>query len=258
MFGASKPARRLKERTDMYGKLGRVGVATPFGGEIIISDMYRYLHPDIQVAEVPILFKKLTKEGLEELSGKVVEGMSNFPLSFPIDLAYFSCTTGSQIGGAGFDKKMCEAMKSAAQSRGALTTTTALLQALRAVGSKKLSIVTPYPDEINDMEKAYLEHEGFQVVSINGIKTENPTNPMLITKIPEERTFDFALRYVSGQADTLLISCCGLHSMSLPAALEKKIGIPVLTSNQCAVWAVGKFFGAHGPKAQELGSLFDK
>lgn len=44
---------------------------------------------------------------------------------------------------------------------------------------------------------------------------------MLITKIPEERTFDFALRHVSGQADTLLISCCGLHSLSLPAALEK-------------------------------------
>ncbi len=244
----------------MYGKLGRVGIATPLGGEIIISDMYKYLHPDIQVAEMPLIMPRLSKEGLKQFSDNVVEAMAKFsdPRAIPVDLALFHCTSGSQVGGPNYDSEMSEAIKKASGARGALTTTTALLNALEAVGAHRLSVVTPYPEEINDMEKAYLENKGFEVVSICSIPTPDARNPIWFTKITEEELADFSIKHVDAKADALVISCCALHSIDVPNMIEKTTGIPTVTSNQCAVWAVGKFFGTHGPQADKLGMLFKK
>ena len=56
----------------------------------------------------------------------------------------------------------------------------------------------------------------------------------------------------------LLISCCGLNIMEIIDQLENRLGIPVINSNQCTLWTIGKYFGAHGPEAYRLGSLFTR
>ena len=44
--------------------------------------------------------------------------------------------------------------------------------------------------------------------------------------------------------------------MEIIADLENEIGIPVVSSNSCAVWLIGKWFGRHGENAGRLGKLF--
>ena len=240
----------------VYGKLGRVAVVTPFGGDGIIQDCYRYLHPDIQVSEIQIPLGSVTKEGLREMSEKVADSVKLYPKICPVDMAHFNCTTGSLVGGPGYDKKMCEDIAKASGAKKGNTTSTAVLSALNALGSKHISIVTPTADDINEMEKNFFEANGYDVLSIAGYKTADPRNPMLIPLIDPKEIYDFAWKHTDPKADTLLISCCGLNVMEIIDQLENRLGIPVINSNQCTIWAIGKYFGKHGPEAYRLGALF--
>ncbi|MBR2672613.1 MAG: hypothetical protein IKE27_10495 [Oscillospiraceae bacterium] len=242
----------------VYGKLGRVAVVTPFGGDGIIQDLYRYLHPDIQVSEVQVPLGSVTKEGLREMSEKVADSLTLYPKIRQVDMAHFNCTTGSLVGGPGYDRKMCDDIVRASGAKKGSTTSTAVLEALSVLGSKHISIVTPTADDINEMEKNFFEAAGYDVLSVAGYKTADPRNPMLIPLIEPEEIYHFAAAHTDPDADTLLISCCGLNIMEIIDQLENRLGIPVINSNQCTLWAIGKYFGAHGSEAKRLGTLFTK
>ncbi len=242
----------------VYGKLGRVAVVTPFGGDGIIQDCYKYLHPDIQVSEIQVPLGSVTKEGLRAMSDQVADAVRLYKKIRPVDMAHFNCTTGSLVGGPGFDKKMCEEIAVASGARKGSTTSTAVLEALKATGSRRISLVTPTADDINEMEKAFFESAGYEIVSVAGYKTADPRNPMLIPLIEPEKIYHFAAAHTDPSADTLLISCCGLNIMEIIDQLENRLGIPVINSNQCTLWTIGKYFGTHGPEAYRLGSLFTR
>lgn len=248
----------MMEIGSIYGKLGRVGVLTPFGAEVAITDFQRNLHPDIQIAEMLVPLEELSPAGLADMNARAEEQVRMFPIYAPIDLCFFSCTSGSLIGGNGYDRLLCRRLKQAAKAREACTTTTAVLSALKALQSRRLSIITPYPDDVNAREKSYFESEGYAVTNIASIKTKNPRDSKYIPLIEPEEIYRFALQHVDPRADTLFLSCTGLTVFSIIEALEHKLSIPVVSSNQCAAWMIGKFFGCHAPHASQLGAIFSK
>lgn len=246
------------ENLKPYGQLGSIGLATPGGGEVIGAELHKYLHPDISISVSPTALDTLTPEGLKVFSERVIENMEFYRKYDPVDLVYLSCTSGSQAGGPGYDRFLCEEIKKAANAKAGYTTTTAVLKALRLIGAKKLSVVTPYPDDVNEMEKAYLESEGFTVLNINGIETEDPRDPNFIYKIPPKKIYDFALEHTDPEADVLFLSCTGLLAMEIIEPLEQVLKIPVVNSNQSTIWLIGEHFGKHSTKAEHLGSLFKR
>ena len=149
-------------------------------------------------------------------------------------------------------------MIAASGAKYAYTTTTAVLNALRCLGSKRLTIITPYPDDVNEQEAAYFAGEGFTIQTIHGIRTSDPRNHALIRQITPQTIYEFACAHLAADTDTLFLSCTGLHAIDLIRPLEEKLGIPVVTSNQCAIWQIGKHFGCHHPQAAAIGQLFTR
>jgi len=244
------------ENLKTYGELGSIGLATPGGGEVIGAELHKWLHPDILISVSPTALDTLTPEGLKIFSERVIRNMEFYRDYDPVDVVYLSCTSGSQAGGPGYDRLLCDEIKKAANAKAGYTTTTAVLKALRLVGAKKLSVVTPYPDDVNEMEKEYLEAEGFTVLNIDGIKTSDPRNPNLIAKIPPKTIYEFALEHTDPKAEVLFLSCTGLLAMEIIEPLEQELGIPVVNSNQSTIWLIGEHFGKHSAKAEHLGSIF--
>lgn len=240
----------------VYGTLGKLGVAMPAGGYIAVTDFHRWLCPDIAISDYPVPLGAVSPAGLQAFADKVTEAMHLYRDYDPVDLAFLSCTSGSQVGGSGYDAYLCKTIREAANAREGYTTTTAVLKALRALGAKKLTICTPYPDDVNATEKAYFENEGFFIDGIFGMKTADPRDPKLIGRISPEKIFRFAREHMQPGSDALFISCTGLTAMEIIADLEAELGVPVVTSNACAVWLIGKWFGRHGERADRLGQLF--
>lgn len=244
------------ENKKIYGSLGKLGVAMPAGGYIAVTDFHRWLCKDIAISDHPVPLGAVSPEGLQSFCDNVSNAMHVFRDYDPVDLAFLSCTAGSQVGGPGYDAYLCKVVKEAAGAKEGYTTTTAVLKALRALGSKKITICTPYPDDVNRMEKAYMENEGFNIAGIFGMETADPRNPRLIGKILPEDIYRFAREHALPGSDTLFLSCTGLTTFDIIADLEQALGIPVVTSNSCAAWLIGSFFGRHGDDAHKLGQLF--
>ena len=237
----------------VYGKLGRLGVIHPATGTTQMTELRRYLHEDVTVYSVPAPFRRVTKNGLEEMDRKVLEITAYFREFFPVDYVYFGCTSGSFIGGTGYDQHMCRQLLEKTSARGSCTTTTAVLDALRAVGAKKITMCTPYPDDVNLHEKIYFETEGFEILSLAGLQKEDPRT------IPETELgeiYELVMGSMAPGSDTLFISCTGLPALPLVPVLEKELGIPVITSNLAGIWNISKFFNAYSEQAKKLGSLF--
>ena len=108
-----------------------------------------------------------TKEGLE-LMHKDVEQCAKFLMTAEVDLILFGCTSGSLVGGLGWDTKITNQIEDISKIK-AITTSSAVVDVLKAHNFKKLTIGTPYIDEVNQLEKRFLEDSGFTIISIVGL-----------------------------------------------------------------------------------------
>jgi maleate isomerase len=164
----------------------------------------------------------------------------------------FACTTGSLIRGAGFDAELVERMQGAAPVR-ATTTSTALLAALSALGITRVAVATPYVDELNELEVAFLEAQGFEVVGLRGLGIESDPE---IARVPYERTRELARATDDPSAEAVFISCTNLPTLALLAGLEEELGKPVISSNAVTIWHALSLAGVQ-PSGNGRGSLLD-
>lgn len=238
-------------------KIGLLGKVCVVGGSSALSDFHRWLHPEIDIASTPMPLKILSPEGLLAMGQKLPQCFEMLKAYEPSDLAFLSCTSGSLVGGKRYDELLCNKIKESANTKEAFTTTAAILKAFEALNSKKISIITPYPKDINELERSFFEEKGYVINNIDGIVTKNLRNNKLINKVPQDTIYDFVTNHIDPDSDTLLISCTGLMVLELISKLEKKLAVPIVTSNQAAIWQIGRYFGEHSPHAiKSLGKLF--
>lgn len=179
---------------------------------------------DAQATEKDLL-DMVNSSQIEEAAGRLAEA--------EIDIIVFACTVGSLIGGPGWDKKLVKRIEAASGGIPATSTSTGLINALAHLGAKKVSVVTPYLEELNVLEKRFLECNGFEVVNIKGFNVEKDQD---IARLEAERIIDMAREVDSPSSDCLFISCTNTRSIEVIEALEKELKKPVLSSNQVSLW----------------------
>lgn len=237
-----------------YGTLGRLAVVSPAPGVNVNTQLHRNLHPDIGIAGVPVDYDAVTCEGIQAMSERTVEAVKLFKKTYSPDMVFFACTTGSLIGGDGYDRRIAAELREAAGARHASTTTTAVLRALERLRARRLTIVTPYPDEVNERERVYFEHLGYTVDEIAGLGHKDPR---LVPKTRPEEIYALAKKCWKPTSEALFVSCTGLCILEVIPGLEAELSVPLVTSNQASVWEIGEFFGHHSPGAAgRLGRLF--
>lgn len=126
-----------------------------------------YAPEGVSFASMKINFPGPTPEGLGILTDQLEETAAKYK-GYDVDLVVFGCTSGSCIKGYGWDQECIRRIERASGAPG-LTTSTAVLEALKALHSKKIAVLTPYPEDTNLAEKDFLEKHGFEVTNIIGM-----------------------------------------------------------------------------------------
>lgn len=189
------------------------------------------------------LGRMVDSERFEEATRELVDA--------DVDVAAFACTTGSLIRGAGFDRQLIDRMERAG-ARKATTTSTALIEALRALDARRVAVATPYTDELNRLEAAFLESHGFDVTAVMGLGIASDPD---IARVPAERTHELARSVADGPAaDVVFISCTNLLTLGSLAQLEQELERPVISSVAVTIWSALLLAGIE-PAATGLGSL---
>jgi maleate isomerase len=147
------------------------------------------------------------------------------------DLLVFHCTAVST-----FSVELEQAIKqrvAKASGKPVTATSEAIVAALRAVGAKKIVMLSPYIEAINQREAVYFKAAGFEILDWAGLDCPDANAMMAVTP---EKWREFTLAHRHPDADAYLISCTTVRSADVAEELEAALGRPVLTSNTAAVW----------------------
>ena len=120
----------------------------------------------------------------------------------------------------------------------AVTTSTAVISALKALKIRKISLGTPYVDFVNTEEVTFLEKNGVKVVNEYGLelgKTQEERRG--IGRVPPESLYRFAHYINHKDADAIFLSCTNLATIQYIKELEEQLQKPIITSNQATYWA---------------------
>lgn len=151
----------------------------------------------------------------------------------------FACTSASFFKGEGSDTVIAKNISNEAGVP-AITTSTAVVDALSCFDARRIAVATPYLQWVYEAEKEFLESAGFDVIAINGLER---TGGKDIHTIPEAEIRELVASVDSAEADTILVSCTDLPVLSLIDELEELHGKPVVTSNQATFWGCAKAVG---------------
>ncbi|MSO94034.1 MAG: hypothetical protein EXQ86_11630 [Rhodospirillales bacterium] len=189
-----------------------------------------------------------TRENFDMLIGSLEETCRSAALANP-ELLVFSCTSASFFLGKGWDLELAGRM-TAATGIPAVTTSTAVCEALRAFGAKKTFMVSPYPEHLNAIELDFFKANGLPMDDhyTFALKESREVASLTPSRIRKDV---LALRDRIRGFDTLLLSCTGIRAMETAQAIEDVLGLPVVTSNTATMWAA---LGRMGITAPEVGA----
>jgi len=257
-----------------YGYRAKIGLVVVGPNLNPPPEISRMLPDYIQIRETRIHMEPVVNieeclklgDRLAEAAALLAEGISS-PLLGNRSAIAFACTSGSLVGGPGWDKKEVAMMEKATEnffstryldgclvpSKGipATTTATAVEEAMHFMGFKKIVITGPYIDEINECFRVFYTNSGFEVLKIGGLGIED-LYEMGITK--PSQAYRAALDVYDPSADGIFIGCTNFRCSDIIEELERDTGKPVITSNQATAWHLMKILGIND-KIEGYGEL---
>jgi arylmalonate decarboxylase len=128
------------------------------------------------------------------------------------------------------------------------TMSEAVVDGLRSVGAKRIAVATAYAEEVNNRLADFLLASGFEVLALEGFGLFGFGEP---GKKSEQDIIELGNSAIAkaGEADAVLISCGGLLTLGCAEPIERRHGIPVVTSTQSAFWKAMRLAGESGQVA---------
>jgi maleate isomerase len=195
----------------------------------------------IHFSRLPVPSDATTVENLEHLEDHLEDSLQSL-VQAKIKAVAFACTSGSFIKGPLWDRHLIERMEKIVSL--ATTTSESIISALRSLKVMNLSLVTPYPDTINELMEAYLASQGFHVVNLQSLHRSSSSE---IKRVQPKTIFEMGKSANTKRAEGVLISCTDLQAIPIIEALEQEIKKPVISSNQATLWKLMILSGIHIP-----------
>jgi maleate isomerase len=228
----------------------RIGLLVPSSNTTMEPDFYKMAPRGVTVHTARMRLTEVTPDALIRMAGDA-ERAAGLLADAGVEIIVFGCTTGSLVGGVKYEESLVRRIE---EETGipAISTSTAVVEALRSLGAKRLGVATPYSEELNSLEKSFLEDLGFQVTGIRGLSLLDNLDIGRVGRV----TLEDITREVADEADAVFISCTNLPVLDLIEDFEKEFNRPLTTSNQASMWAALR--SRVGPGINGFGKLMRK
>ena len=236
----------------MYGWRGRIGLVVPEGNSVVEPEFYRMAPDGVSTHANRVALKDVTPASLLDMEKDTARSAKQIA-SVRVGAIVFACTSGSFVGGPGYDERLISIMQEAT-GVAATTTASAVLRALACLKVSRIALATPYTDEVTKLEVDFLQSAGFEVTSWQGGGIARTAD---IQECRPEVSFRRARHVDSDRAEAVFISCTGLRTIDHLEKLEADLGKPVISSNQATFAEALRMLGV-GEARPGFGSLFER
>jgi maleate isomerase len=175
-------------------------------------------------------YNPLTNETLKKMADDITDVTKEILPDQKLDCVAYGCTSGTIAAGYSSIYKKVNLAK---PNTRVTTPITSAIKALKKLSINKISVFTPYTDEINQSVAEYFKKENIEVVSLSFFDIDSDLD---IGKVDPDYLFEVLSKIDLSESDALFVSCTALPVLSLIDKLEKKLGKIVLSSNQALIW----------------------
>jgi maleate isomerase len=175
-------------------------------------------------------YNPLTNQTLKKMADDITDVTKDILPDQKLDCVAYGCTSGTIAAGY---SSIYDKVNLAKPNTKVTTPITSAIKALKKLSIKKISVFTPYTDEINQSVIKYFKKENIEVVSLSYFDIASDLD---IGKVDQNYLFEVLSKIDLSESDALFVSCTALPVLSLIDRLEKKLGKLVLSSNQTLIW----------------------
>lgn len=187
--------------------------------------------------------QKVTKEELEAMD-RDSDRCALELADARVDVLGYACLVAIMSMGKGYHRVSEERLHGRTVEAGGpapvVTSAGALVDGLKVLGAKKVSILTPYMKPLTKLVIDYIEHEGIEVV--DSISLEIPDNLVVGRQdplAPAEIT-----KRLNTKVDAIVASACvQMPSLASVQLIEDRTGLPVVSSSVSTTFMMLKKLG---------------
>lgn len=229
---------------------GRVGLLVPSSNTTIEPEFYRALPDDVTLHTARLYLTRIEPASIEK-TAQELDRASSYLATADVDVIVLGATAPSFLKGLGYDRQLMAQITDTTGTP-ATTTSTAMLEALSALGVRRVALGSAYTDELNGIAAAFLQANGFEVVGLEGL---GYVDNLQVGRLDVETAFETGRRVDSPRADAVLLACTNWQSMAIIKRLEDEIRKPVISTTQASIWAALRALG-RGAEVTGYGRLF--
>jgi len=149
-----------------------------------------------------------------------------------LELVVYGCTAAGFLAGPARDAEVAAQIASIARKR-VVTTAGAMNAILGHLGARRIALVTPYLDAVNERLKAFLADAGVQVEVLSSFRAQTVDE---LAAIRSEQIRERAREAMTPGVDAVFIACSQLPTYAILADLERELGVPVWSSIRATAW----------------------
>ncbi|TAL93791.1 MAG: ectoine utilization protein EutA [Paraburkholderia sp.] len=221
-------APRLDERA-FDRRIGLVILATDHTTEPDFVALVASERIGVYVNRVPYA-NPVTPENLLAMQPSLTAGAALILPDEALDVVMYSCTSASVMIGDAEIEAAIHAAKPGAQ---VVMPTAAAVTALKALGARRISVLTPYTVETSRPMAEYFAAQGFVIDRFTCIGL---TDDREMARISHDDIVAFARDAMAEESDALFISCTAVRAAAVIARIEASIGKAVVSSNLATAW----------------------
>lgn len=173
----------------------------------------------------------ITPETLKAMEAGLTQATDVILPGVPLDVVAYGCTSGAMVIG---EDKVAERIRAARPGVAVTTPITGALAAMRALNARRIALLTPYIDRINQMMRGYIQARGVEVPVMGSFNNENDNE---VACIAPESLRDAAVELAQEKSvDAVFVACTSLRLAAVVEEIEQRSGKPALSSNHAMAW----------------------
>jgi maleate isomerase len=160
----------------------------------------------------------------------------------PLDVVAYGCTSGSVVIG---EDRVFELIREARPGVACTTPITGAIAGLKTMECKRIALLTPYVESVNQMLRCYIEDRGIGVPVMGSFNHENDNEVACISQASIRNAVRELM--LDPNVDGVFVSCTSLRVASIVESMEAEFGKPVTSSNHALAWHCLRLAGVNEP-----------
>ncbi|WP_171168409.1 MULTISPECIES: aspartate/glutamate racemase family protein [unclassified Ruegeria] len=178
---------------------------------------------------------EVTPETLAEMEEALPAAAGLLPSARPFRVVGYGCTSASSVIGS---ERVEELVKQSCNTKEVTNPLRAATACAADLGVSRFALLSPYVEEVNAPLRAAFSENG---ITMDVFGTFGQAEEAKVARISVQSVIEAATELGSDPSvEAVFISCTNLRTIEAIPEIRKRIGKPVLSSNQSLAWHMGR------------------